>query len=109
MTKPSVFRPQVTWWSLVISVFFLASAVADNDLERSGHVLNRLAYGPSPQDLQRIQDTGITPYIFEQLAPETMNESGNQALLTREAALFGEVKPAKESFLISVGVIWLYF
>ncbi|MEO6183939.1 MAG: DUF1800 family protein [Verrucomicrobiota bacterium] len=45
----------------------------------SANVLNRLAYGPSPDDLDRIL-TGISPigpdaYITEQLAPESFAET----------------------------------
>jgi len=108
MTKPSLFRFQCLLECLVISLFLIGSAVADKDLERSGHVLNRLAYGPSPEDVQRIQEAGITPYVHGQLAPETIDESSNMTLHTRQATLFSEVKPAKESTLIAVGSIWRY-
>lgn len=36
------------------------------------HVLNRLAYGPAPGDLARVQQMGIDRYISEQLQPETI-------------------------------------
>ena len=41
----------------------------------SSTVLNRLAYGPTPGELERI--TAMTPqaYILEQLAPETIQET----------------------------------
>jgi len=92
----------------LISCLFLPSLVVAN-FEHAGHVLNRLAYGPSPEDLQWIETAGVTPYITQQLDAMTVDESGNEALHAREAALFGEVIPARESHLIGVGAMWRYF
>ena len=39
------------------------------------HVLNRLAYGPRPGDVERVQSMGITAYIEEQLYPETIPDA----------------------------------
>jgi uncharacterized protein (DUF1800 family) len=36
------------------------------------HVLNRLAYGPRPGDLQRVMQAGVDSYIGEQLHPDTI-------------------------------------
>ena len=36
------------------------------------HVLNRLAYGPRPGDLSRVQEMGVEGYIQEQLHPESI-------------------------------------
>jgi uncharacterized protein (DUF1800 family) len=36
------------------------------------HVLNRLAFGPRPGDLQRVMQMGVDRYIDEQLHPETI-------------------------------------
>ncbi len=37
-------------------------------------VLNRLAYGPSPDELERLRRIGADAYIHEQLAPENIRE-----------------------------------
>lgn len=37
--------------------------------------LNRLAYGPTPDELARVKAMGVDAYIREQLAPETIEES----------------------------------
>lgn len=37
-------------------------------------VLNRLAYGQTPDELERIRQIGVDGWIAEQLAPETINE-----------------------------------
>lgn len=39
------------------------------------NVLNRLAYGPTPDEIARIKSIGVDAYIREQLAPETIDES----------------------------------
>ncbi|MBM3823334.1 MAG: DUF1800 family protein [Verrucomicrobia bacterium] len=41
----------------------------------SAVILNRLGYGPSPEDLDRIRSIGPQAYLAEQLAPETITES----------------------------------
>src|SRR5205807_7784616 len=38
-------------------------------------VLNRLAYGPSPDELERVRAMGADNYILEQLAPESITEN----------------------------------
>lgn len=38
-------------------------------------VLNRLAYGPTPDEIERIQSIGAPAYIDEQLAPEKIEEN----------------------------------
>ena len=38
-------------------------------------VLNRLAYGPTPDELERVKAIGAAAYIREQLAPETIQEN----------------------------------
>jgi uncharacterized protein (DUF1800 family) len=41
----------------------------------NANLLNRIAYGPSPDDLDRLDEIGADAYIQEQLAPETIQES----------------------------------
>lgn len=40
--------------------------------ERALHVLNRLAYGPRPGDLEQVEAMGVKRYIAQQLHPEQM-------------------------------------
>ncbi|MFN0068406.1 MAG: DUF1800 family protein [Limisphaerales bacterium] len=40
----------------------------------AGHLLNRLAYGPTPDELERVAAIGADAYIAEQLAPEGIAE-----------------------------------
>lgn len=39
------------------------------------HVLNRLAFGPRPGDIEQVQSMGIDNYIQTQLRPETIRQS----------------------------------
>ncbi|MCP5265218.1 MAG: DUF1800 domain-containing protein [Burkholderiaceae bacterium] len=58
------------------------------------HVLNRIAYGPRPGDLERVRRMGIDAYIAEQLAPERI---AMPASLTRRlAALDNDERPQAE-------------
>jgi uncharacterized protein (DUF1800 family) len=41
----------------------------------TGTVLNRLAYGPTPDELERVRAIGSDNYVQEQLAPELINEN----------------------------------
>ena len=36
------------------------------------HVLNRLAYGPRPGDIERVRQSGVQAYIDEQLNPPAL-------------------------------------
>jgi uncharacterized protein (DUF1800 family) len=45
------------------------------------HVLNRIAFGPRPGDLERVRAVGIQRYIDEQLRPERIPDSGMNARL----------------------------
>jgi uncharacterized protein (DUF1800 family) len=40
-----------------------------NERERAAHVLNRLAYGPRPGDIERVMEIGVEAWIEEQLSP----------------------------------------
>src|SRR5436190_4479587 len=41
----------------------------------TGTVLNRLAYGPTPDELERVRAIGADNYVQEQLAPELISEN----------------------------------
>lgn len=77
--------------------------------EKVGHLLNRVAYGPSASDLERVDSMGIAAYIEEQLHPETISEEDEAARMSAEEPLFREEQPAKDTRLIRTGDIWTYF
>ncbi len=51
-----------------------AAPMSSNDL-LSVNLLNRLAYGPTPDELVRVRTMGPQAYINEQLAPEALTET----------------------------------
>lgn len=55
--------------------FRLQVVPMENDALLTTTLLNRLAYGPTPDELERLATLGPTGYIQEQLAPELIQES----------------------------------
>ena len=53
-----------------------ATPMSSNSLF-SANLLNRIAYGPTPGELQRLATIGPDAYIAEQLAPETVSDTLN--------------------------------
>lgn len=49
--------------------------------KRAVHVLNRLAFGPRPGDVEKVQAMGVDKWIDEQLSPEKIDDSALQARL----------------------------
>ena len=99
------------WFAALLSVavgIVPAWAQDNGDLARAGHVLNRIAYGPSPADLTRVRDIGVAAYIEQQLDPAGIDESGNLALWEKENALFADLIPSREVSLVAPGEIWRY-
>jgi hypothetical protein len=69
--------------STLLFFVLLALAVASassapralTEQDKATHVLNRLAFGPRPGDVARVQSMGIRQYIEQQLHPEQINDS----------------------------------
>ncbi len=51
----------------------LANAAAMPSEQREIHVLNRLAFGPSPEDIEHVKSVGVEKYIEEQLSPNSIS------------------------------------
>jgi uncharacterized protein (DUF1800 family) len=62
----------------------IAKPAALDDPARIIHALNRLAYGPRPGDVERIQKIGLDKWIDQQLHPERIDD---RALASRLAGL----------------------
>jgi uncharacterized protein (DUF1800 family) len=73
------------------------------------HILNRIAYGPSPEDVLHVYDIGVEAYIEEQLSPDTIDESGNSELNDRVAQLFESLTPSDDTLMIRILDQWRYF
>ncbi len=76
--------------------------------EQIGHVLNRLAYGPSPSDVQRVREIGTKAYLLEQLHPHKIDET-DPRLQAAMKDLFVEIVPGSRRFLVKQGDTWHYF
>lgn len=52
------------------------------------HLLNRLTYGPRPEDIRYVRQIGIQAYLDEQLAPDSIDDSVSDDLLRAKPILF---------------------
>ena len=62
------------------------------------HALNRLGYGPRPGDLQRVKEMGLAKWIDRQLRPESINDTGLEARLSRFPTLSMSSEALLEKF-----------
>ncbi len=108
MAKHRFSRPAFLTALSLFCLMMPVRAVNGADLQKAGHVLNRLGYGPSPADLARIEHMGISAYIAEQLDPARIDERGNLRLHSKEDALFAMKFPISEAALIMSGQFWRY-
>lgn len=70
-----------------------ALAAVGSDDATAIHVLNRLTFGPSPQDLARVKEMGVSAWIDAQLRPSA---AADTALATRLAPLTTLSMPTAE-------------
>src|SRR4051812_22778084 len=49
-----------------------ASGAEQRDAQSAVHMLNRIAYGPRPGDVERVARMGVDRYVDEQLHPDTL-------------------------------------
>ena len=64
------FLPAVLAAALTAAPVLHAAPLAPE--QQAVHVLNRLAFGPRPGDVERVRRIGVQQYIAEQLHPETI-------------------------------------
>ncbi len=99
----------------LLGAFCLSLSVAEErarsltEDQKIGHVLNRLAYGPSLGDVSRVREMGIAAYIEEQLHPERIDESGNRRLQEAMDQRNLDMIPGSAEFLVRQGKHWHYF
>ena len=58
-----------------------AAAAPPTDDRTIEHVLNRLGYGPRPDDIEKLRHTGVNAYIEQQLHPERVDDAAIEARL----------------------------
>lgn len=78
-------------------------------VSKTVHTLNRVTYGPSPVDFNKVIDMGTTAYLNEQLDPNSIDESGNAALNDRIADLFHTYLPYGGDALLAAGSSCRFF
>src|SRR5437763_4601364 len=68
-----------------LAVFAIAAAGAGSapapDDRAVAHLLNRIAFGPRPGDVERVRAIGIDRYVDEQLHPDRVKDDGVRARL----------------------------
>ena len=64
------------------------------------HVLNRLAFGPVPGDLERVRRLGLDKYIEQQLRPETLADAGMAARLAGFDTLAKNSRELAEEYFV---------
>lgn len=89
----------------------LATTVQLSPPQQAAHVLNRLAYGARPGDIERVQQMGVQRYIEEQLDPASLplspalqqrldaiaiNQQSTASILGEFLAVRGQVKDEDE-------------
>ncbi len=63
------------------------SAVAGRERERAAHVLNRLAFGARPGEIDRVARMGVDRWIAGQLQPEKISDTAIEQTLARYRTL----------------------
>ena len=107
ITDKSKHMKPSRWTALVFATLLPCGAVVYAAADSSGaapalapeqaaaHVLNRLAFGPRPGDIERVTQMGVQRYIDSQLYPDAIPMP--QALTDRLAALETVQQPIGES------------
>ena len=104
--KPSRLNITLLFFLVLYVGIVCCSPLTADPLPKAGHLLNRIAYGPSPYDMARIEQIGLTAYLEEQLNPEAILEPRD--LTDKEDALFVELAPTQDDGLIAAGEYWRY-
>jgi hypothetical protein len=79
-----------------------------SEASQIGHLLNRIAYGPSPSDFAAVQSQGIQAFVDNQLNPGNEPEP-NSRLQSHLDDLFEDYQPSEDTYVIRAGETWFYF
>jgi uncharacterized protein (DUF1800 family) len=74
------------------------SAAGMEEPKRALHVLNRLAFGPRPGDLERIRAVGVDKWIDQQLHPEKIEDHALESRLAPFRTLRMETREIVQNF-----------
>jgi uncharacterized protein (DUF1800 family) len=98
---PRYFR-FLTAFCIVISATICPTFADTASDQQIIHVLNRMAFGPTPADIQHVREIGIDRYIDEQLHPERIAES---PALTERLAAIATLKLEPSQLFVEYGPI----
>ncbi|HEX2061160.1 MAG TPA: DUF1800 family protein, partial [Thermoanaerobaculia bacterium] len=63
----------------LLLILLLAASAAAGERERARHVLDRLAFGPRPGEVERVMALGVDRWIEQQLHPERIPDAKVEA------------------------------
>jgi len=78
---------------------FSVPSVVPNDDKTITHALNRLAFGPTPQDIERVKWIGLSAWIEQQLQPQRIDNGTLEARLARLDTLDLDAKTIAEEYI----------
>jgi uncharacterized protein (DUF1800 family) len=86
--------------ALTVGVNLIGAATPQlpSDARTVNHVLNRLAYGPRPGDVERVQKIGLREYIEQQLHPEAIKDKAADESTFHLASLRMDLDQIFESY-----------
>jgi uncharacterized protein (DUF1800 family) len=91
----------MVWGSTAASVEKPRSAVPQNPTDRViAHVLNRLGFGPTPGDFERVRRIGLATYIEQQLHPERITDKAMDARVAGFETLTKSARELAETYYL---------
>jgi hypothetical protein len=104
---PNACGSDPTLDTLTCESFLICAPTELTHRQQIGHLLNRIAYGPTVADVQHVTDIGISAYIHEQLDPAGIPE--NPELLDALDDLMEERFAFVDEDLAPEGGLWHYW
>src|SRR5882762_6494588 len=106
LRKQAVLLVAVSTLALAVSLQFASAkknkrdsaAIQMNEQKRALHVLNRLAFGPRPGDVERVTAMGVDKWIDQQLQPEKIDDRALDARLAPFRTLRMDTRELVENF-----------
>src|SRR6266436_2955228 len=106
LRKQAVLLVAVSTLALAVSLQFASAkknkrdsaAIQMNEQKRALHVLNRLAFGPRPGDVERVTAMGVDKWIDQQLQPEKIDDRALDARLAPFRTLRMDTRQLVENF-----------
>ena len=104
---PTVCGSDPTPDAIGCDLFAACAPTSLTEQQRIGHLLNRIAYGPTISAIETVTNMGIDAYIQQQLDPESIPE--NPDLINELDLLTDERLPSIDTDIVPDGGIWKYW